>query len=331
MSQVSAGGMAQGARRYAAFAWGVLAYNIFVIVWGAFVRATGSGAGCGSHWPLCNGEVIPRAPEIETIIEFSHRITSGLALFAVVAMVPWAWRVFGPGHPVRRAAVIALILMIIEALIGAGLVLLELVAHNVSVARAYWMAGHLMNTFLLVAALTLTAWFASGQPDIRLRKQNGALLTTLALALVGMLILGASGAVTALGDTLVYSAGISPEDNVIVAALVDLRIYHPLISFVIAGLLLLAGWTARRLRPSPLVQRFTQWLGILYVGQLIVGAFNVVLKAPVPIQLFHLFVSNAIWILLVLLAAAVLARPSAEIPQDDRSTAVPALNSGAAD
>lgn len=331
MSQLSAGGMVQGARRYATFVWGVLAYTIFVIVWGAFVRATGSGAGCGNHWPLCNGEVIPRAPEIETIIEFSHRITSGLALFAVVAMVPWAWRVFGPGHPVRRAAVIALILMIIEALIGAGLVLLELVAHNVSVARAYWMAGHLMNTFLLVAALTLTAWFASGQPDIRLRKQNGALLTTLALALVGMLILGASGAVTALGDTLVYSAGISPEDNAIVAALVDLRIYHPLIAFVVGGLLLLAGWTARRLRPAALVQRLTLWLGILYVAQLIMGAFNVVLKAPVPIQLFHLFVSNVIWILLVLLAAVVLARPAAENPQGDRSATLPALHPGAAD
>lgn len=331
MSVVSANAGESGKRRFAVFAWGVLAYNIFVIVWGAFVRATGSGAGCGNHWPLCNGEVIPRAPEIETLIEFSHRITSGLALFAVVALVPWAWRVFGPGHPVRRAAVISLVLMIVEALIGAGLVLLELVAHNVSVARAYWMAGHLMNTFLLLAALTLTAWFAGGAPGLRLRGQSGWLKMTLAVALVSMLVLGASGAVTALGDTLVFTAGISPEDNAIVAALVDLRIYHPLISFVVGGLLMLAGWTARRLRPSPLVQRLTFWLGVLYVGQLIVGAFNVVLKAPVPIQLFHLFVSNAIWILLVLLAAVALARQETVAAQDGRNSATPALRPGAAD
>lgn len=322
---------ARGARRYALFVWGVLAYNIFVIVWGAFVRATGSGAGCGSHWPLCNGEVIPRAPEIETIIEFSHRVTSGLALFAVVAMVPWAWRVFGPGHPVRRAAVISLVLMIVEALIGAGLVLLELVAHNVSVARAYWMAGHLMNTFLLVAAITLTAWFAGGAPGIRLRGQGAALLGTLTAALLGMLILGASGAVTALGDTLVFTAEISPEDNVIVAALVDLRIYHPLIAFAVGGLLWVAGWTARRLRLSPLVTRLAFWLGALYVVQLVIGAINVVLKAPVTIQLIHLALSNVIWILLVLLAAAALAQPTAHDQADEQRSVQASLSAGAAD
>lgn len=322
---------ARGARRYALFAWGVLAYNIFVIVWGAFVRATGSGAGCGSHWPLCNGEVIPRAPEIETLIEFSHRVTSGLALFAVVAMVPWAWRVFGPGHPVRRAAVISLVLMIVEALIGAALVLLELVAHNVSVARAFWMAGHLMNTFLLLAALTLTAWFAGGAPGIRLRGQGPLLLGTLAAALLGMLVLGASGAVTALGDTLVFTAGISPEDNAIVAALVDLRIYHPLIAFVVGGLLWLAAWTARRLRPSPLAARLAFGLGALYVGQLVIGAINVVLKAPVAIQLIHLAVSNAIWILLIVLAAVALARPAAQDESDTARPVAATLSAGAAD
>jgi heme A synthase len=76
----------------ARFAWGVLVYNLGVIVWGAYVRATRSGAGCGAHWPLCNGEVIPQSPDAAMLIEFSHRVTSGLALVSVVVLFAWAWR-----------------------------------------------------------------------------------------------------------------------------------------------------------------------------------------------------------------------------------------------
>jgi heme A synthase len=294
-------------RRFAAFAWGVLIYNVLVIAWGAFVRATGSGAGCGSHWPLCNGEVLPRAPQLETIIEFSHRTTSGVALLLVAALVPLAWRTFGRGHRVRVMALVSLGFIIFEALLGAGLVLLEYVAENASVARAYWVAGHLINTFLLLGVLTLTAWWGGGAPCIRLRQQPGVLLGTLAAALAGMLILGASGGITALGDTLLLTAGITPEESPLVATLVDLRIYHPLLAFGVGGLLLLAIFAARALRPSPTVTRLSWTLIALFCAQLIIGAFNVVLKAPVAMQLIHLVVSDAIWIALVLLAANALA------------------------
>jgi cytochrome c oxidase assembly protein subunit 15/protoheme IX farnesyltransferase len=131
--------------RYAKFAWGVLAWNLLVIIWGAFVRASGSGAGCGDHWPLCNGELIPRPEQLETLIEFAHRITSGVALIGVGALVIGAWRTFPAGHRVRKAAGLSGLFIIVEALLGAGLVLLELVAYNVSIARAYWMAGHLVS------------------------------------------------------------------------------------------------------------------------------------------------------------------------------------------
>ena len=293
-------------RRYAGFAWGVLGFNVLVVLWGAFVRATGSGAGCGSHWPLCGGEVIPRAPRIETLIEFSHRLSSGTALILVVALAVWAWRAYPRGHRVRKAAWTSLFLMFVEALVGAGLVLLELVADNVSVARAYWIAGHLINTFLLLAALTLTAWFAQGGAGLRLRGQ-GATLWVMVAALVSTLVEGVSGAITALGDTLVFTAGISPEDSPIVAALVDLRIFHPMIAFAVGALLVAAAFTVRAARPSPTVQRLTLALGGLFVVQLLVGATNVALKAPVTIQLIHLLVSDSIWIVLVLLAAAALA------------------------
>jgi len=288
-------------RRFTTYAWGVLGYNLLVIIWGAFVRATGSGAGCGSHWPLCNGEVLPRAPQIETLIEFSHRVTSGVALLLVFALIPLAWRAFPRGHRVRKMAVISVIFIIIEALLGAALVLLEYVADNASIARAYWMAGHLVNTFLLVAVLTLTAWWGSSQATSRLRSQPASLLWALGGALVGTLILGASGGITALGDTLVYTAGITPEESPVVALLVDLRIFHPLIAFIVGGLIAVAAWVARRHRPSPLVQRLTVIVGALYVAQLIIGAFNVALKAPVAMQMIHLLMSDLIWIGLVLL------------------------------
>ena len=294
-------------RRFAAFAWGVLAYNVLVIVWGAYVRATGSGAGCGSHWPLCNGEVLPRAPQLETIIEFSHRMTSGIALLAVAALVPLAWRAFPRGHRVRTMSLVSLGFIIFEALLGAALVLLEYVAENASVARAYWVAGHLINTFLLLAVLTLTAWWGGGAPPIRLRGQPRMLVGTLLAALVGMLLLGASGGVTALGDTLVLTAGITPEESPLVATLVDLRIYHPLLSIVVWVLILLAVYTVRSLRPSATANRLAWVLAGIFVLQLILGAVNVALKAPVAIQLVHLLVSDLIWIALVLLAANALA------------------------
>ncbi len=298
-------------RRFVTFAWGVLAYNILVILWGAFVRATGSGAGCGSHWPLCNGELVPRTETMETLVEFSHRITSGIAILAVVALLVWAFRAYPRRHRVRRAAIASMIFMIIEALIGAGLVLLELVAYNVSIARAYWMAGHLINTFFLLAALTLTAWWAAGHAGLRLRKQ-GALPWLLGLALVPMLVLGASGGITALGDTLVLGGGVTPEESPVVAQLVSLRIYHPLIAFLVGGALALAAIPAVRRNPVGTTRTLALLLGALYVLQLLLGALNVALKAPVWLQLVHLFMSNLIWISLVLLAAEALADEAVE-------------------
>ena len=152
----------------ARFAWGVLAFNVAVILWGAWVRLSGSGAGCGSHWPLCDGEVIPTAPSVEKAIEFTHRATSGLALVAVAALAVRARRAFGRGSAARRSAAWALGFVLIEALLGAGLVLFELVGADDSSARAVVMPLHLVNTLLLLGALALTARTAGGAAAPRL-------------------------------------------------------------------------------------------------------------------------------------------------------------------
>lgn len=307
-------------RRYAQFAWGVVVANVIVIIWGAFVRATGSGAGCGDNWPLCNGEVIPRPERIETLIEFSHRVTSGLALLAVAALLIWAFRAYPKGHIVRKGAAWSMFFMVLEALIGAALVLLQYVAFNISLGRAIWMAGHLVNTFLLLAALTLTAWWAQGGQPLRLRDQ-GAVGWTLLLAFIGMLMLGMSGAITALGDTLVITGGISPAENALVATLVELRILHPIIAFGVGALVGLAAWIVMSRRPGRTTQQLGRLLIGLYVVQLLAGALNVALRAPVWLQLVHLAFTSVIWILLVMLAAAALARTDAVTVGQSQATA----------
>ena len=298
--------------RFATFVWGVLVYNLLVIMWGAYVRATGSGAGCGNHWPLCNGAVVPRAEQVETMIEFSHRLSSGLALVAVILLLVWAFRAYPKGHPVRWGAGFSMLFMVTEAMVGAGLVLFELVADNSSLARAMAMAVHLMNTFLLLGALTLTAWWGSGGKPLRLKGQ-GAVVWILGFGFMAMMILGASGGITALGDTLFPAESLaeglrqkfSPTANI----LVRLRLLHPLIA-VIAGIyLMLAGAVCNALRPHPLSKRLSRLLTVLFLIQLGAGAINVILLAPIWLQMIHLLLSDLIWITLVILASSVLACP----------------------
>jgi heme A synthase len=186
----------------------VLFYNVFVILIGALVRATGSGAGCGSHWPSCNGEVIPTSPQLETLIEFSHRITSGLTIIFVLILFIWVLRTYEKKSKVRTAALFVLIFIILEALIGAGLVLFELTGENSSLTRAAVIALHLVNTFLLLGSNALLyEWIRDGEPKKLLINRNARQLFILIFVL--FLFLGASGAITALGDTLFPATSLS--------------------------------------------------------------------------------------------------------------------------
>ncbi|HSR68455.1 MAG TPA: COX15/CtaA family protein [Acidobacteriota bacterium] len=292
--------------RFAKYCWGVLAYTILVILWGAFVRATGSGAGCGSHWPTCNGEVIPRAPALETLIEYTHRLSSGLLGFLVVGLLIWAFRRFPSAHPLRKGALWSLLFVIAEALIGAGIVKFEWVADNDSIARVITMAFHLVNTFFLLAAMTLTAWWASGGGQVRLRGQ-GRVGLLLAVAMVSVLLLGASGAVTALGDTLVLNSNVDPQDSPVVASLVLLRFVHPMLALALLLLIMVTARICASTSSDPQTRLWGRSMMVVYHFQLLVGVVNVFLQAPVWIQLVHLLLADVLWILLVLTAASTLA------------------------
>ncbi|MCK6625368.1 MAG: COX15/CtaA family protein [Anaerolineae bacterium] len=318
--------------RFAKYTWGVLAYNLAVILWGAYVRASGSGAGCGSHWPLCNGEVIPRAPQVETMIEFGHRLSSGLALLMVVVMVVWAFRIYAKGHPVRWGAGLSMFFMVTEALVGAGLVLFELVAGDTSAARAWVIAIHLINTFLLLAALTLTAWWASGGRPVQFKSQ-GKLGWALALAFLAMLFLGASGAVTALGDTLFPASSLAEgwQQKFLPTAhfLVRLRLWHPLIAIAVGAYIMVVMGVVNTRQPNPLARRMSRIFTVLYFIQLASGALNVVLLAPIWLQLWHLLLSDLLWIMLVLFAARAFAQPARQANPMDALKPAPPLRRAA--
>lgn len=290
------------------YTWLVIGFNLLVILWGAYVRVTGSGAGCGSHWPLCNGQVVPRGASAQTAIEFSHRVTSGFALISVVVLLVWAFRIAPKGHPVRLGAVLSLALMLLEAALGAGLVLFRLVADDASVARALFVAAHLCNTFLLLGAMALTAFWAGGGGPIRPRRDR--LTAELAAGWVGLLLVGASGAVAALGDTLFPAAslahGLAQDASPTAHFLVRLRIFHPLLA-VAAGLLLLyVGQRAVVARPLSTVKAWTRRLTGLVFLQWMVGVVNVGLLAPMAVQMIHLLLADLVWIAAVLHAAVTL-------------------------
>lgn len=294
--------------RFAKYAWGVLAYNVFVILVGAFVRATGSGAGCGAHWPLCNGVVIPRPERIETLIEFSHRLTSGLTLPLILILLIWAWRTYPRRNPIRITSALAMVFIITEALVGAGLVLFQLVAKDTSVYRAVTVMVHLVNTFLLIASLTLTAWWATDGAPEKLHLQ-GAVGTAVLIGGLAILLLGASGAVTALGDTLYPSssvqAGIQEDFSPTAHYLIRMRVYHPGIAVSVGLYLALVTFLVRRSLEEPRLELITLGLFSLYGLQILLGITNIALLAPVWMQLVHLLTSNLVWIAFLLMAAVV--------------------------
>jgi heme A synthase len=283
-------------RRFTRFAVGTLVFNVGVILFGAIVRATGSGAGCGSHWPTCGGQVVPLSGSAERFIEFGHRASSGVALILVTILVGWAIRTRQAGDPVRIAAIASGILIVNEALIGAALVLFEWVADDRSVGRAVSITVHLVNTFLLLAALSLTAWWSAGHP-IPPRRPNRTTAWLVGIGAGALILVGASGAITALGDTL-----FPPHDgaNNSGSFLVSLRWVHPVLAVGTALYLLKLS----RVLQAP--DRMRGYLAGIVTVQLTAGVVNVALAAPVWMQVVHLLIADLVWIGFVVTAATAL-------------------------
>ena len=295
------------------FAWGVLAYFIAVILWGTLVRATGAGAGCGNHWPLCNGTVMQHSASVDTMIEFIHRLTSGLSFFAVVGLLAWTFAGTVRGHLARAAAVASVAFTMIEATLGALLVKLGLTAQSQSPLRPAYLALHLTNTLLLLAALTLTAHLLSRRKGY-LRGSIRVVAPFAAVAgVIAVLIVGVTGSLAALGDTLfpATSLGLALAQDFSVTSgwLVRWRWMHPTVAFLASILLI---WLLVRA-----ARRTTHWdnrglsalvlllLAVVYV----LGLLDVVLLAPLWVQVAHLLAADTLWASLVVLAARLTLEP----------------------
>jgi cytochrome c oxidase assembly protein subunit 15 len=299
------------------FAWAVLAYFIAVILWGTLVRATGSGAGCGEHWPLCNGTVIQHSPRIDTIIEFTHRLTSGISLFSVIALMIWTYAKTVRGHLARAATVAAVLFTLLEAILGALLVKLGLTAQSQSPLRAPYLALHLTNTLLLLAAITLAAHFLSRNKGymrggVRLVAPAGAVASVVVVMAVGV-----TGSLAALGDTLFPASSLGQalaQDFASTSGwLVRWRWTHPTFAFVSSVFLI---WLLVRAAHQPAGSK-THWdnrglsaiVLLLLAAQYVLGIFDVFLLAPVWLQVAHLLGADLLWAALVILTARITIQP----------------------
>jgi cytochrome c oxidase assembly protein subunit 15 len=295
----------QAPRSLRIYAWIITIYTILVIVWGGAVTATGSGNGCGDHWPLCEGQVVVSHPHLKMMIEYGHRLSSGLVLFAIFALVVWTWRATPRRHIARIFSVAAAILIINEALLGAGLVLLRLTTGGITIERVLYFALHFTNTFLLLAAVAGTAHFLTRKSGFRRREVRFQSLGYGLPGLLALLVVAVSGSVAELGD-MVY-----PSSNLRAAILADfsshgswlirLRWLHPAFA-LLAGLFLL--WLVFGAVQKPALRALGFAVLALLGLQYALGITDVLLLAPTWIQLTHLFVADLLWITVFLLAVS---------------------------
>jgi heme A synthase len=288
-------------RRLARYAWFVIAFNMAVIAVGAFVRASGSGAGCGRSWPTCQGVVIPELAGA-TAVEFTHRTLSGVALILVAALVLLVFRAEPKGAPARKGALLSIVAIVGEALIGAMIVLAEWVAHDASVARAVAVPLHLVNTLFLLAALTLTAFWLGGGARIEIRGQPRSTRLWVAFGATALVLIAATGAVTALADTLFPDADTAADFAADAHFLTRLRLVHPVLAVAAASIAWFLSGRAEGPRGGA-----ANAIPILVGAMILSGSINILLGVPVWMQLVHLVLADSLWIAFVLVAARALA------------------------
>ena len=301
--------------KFAKFAWLVLAWNIVVILWGVFLRASKSGDGCGQHWLTCEGEVIPSAPAIKTVIEFSHRITSSLDGLLLIALLVWAFVIWkrrrsDSTKKVLKMAAGSFVFVVIEGLLGAGLVLTGNTAETLTPERPFWMAGHLVNTLILLTFLTLTARYGSGGKPLNFYVER-KYLAAIVIGFAAILLVGITGSIAALSHMIFPSGTIaegiekdfSPTSNI----LLRLRLLHPITAILTSVFLIfLTGWLTKESGKERLVVRWSNVLSIMVLVQIAFGSLTLLTLAPIAMQLGHLLFVDVIWISYAMFAASFL-------------------------
>ncbi len=290
-----------------AWAWATLTFFVIVVLEGAVVRATSSGAGCGKNWPLCNGQILPHHPQLATIIEFTHRSLTGISVAMFAVLIAWTFYATPKKHPARMASVVAGILLLIEGALGAVLVLGGYVEKNATDARVFVQGVHFTNTMLLLAAATVVPVLLG---NLRRAIRPEGLKLPMRLALLATLITGATGSVAALADTLFpspsFAAAMAADFAANSPLLIRMRWMHPATAMIAAActVWLIVGFRKRGMHTAAL------GLAINVLLQIILGSLDVLLLAPTTLQVIHLLSADIFWISLVSFAMTIF-RPAA--------------------
>jgi cytochrome c oxidase assembly protein subunit 15 len=246
-------------------------------------------------------------PQAATIIEFLHRMSSGVVLIGILLLLAWTFKRTQRGAWARVTVATATLLTINEAFLGAMLVVLHYVDKNQSVGRSIFLALHLTNTMLMVAALALTAYFLSAGSTASRYLTRFQHLPTAIFGLGATLIIAVSGSLAALGDTLfpaqTLSAALQQDFAPHTNWLIRVRILHPLSAMVAT---FFVAWLAFRsvtaVDAKP--QRRLAFAVVLLLGfQIALGLADVSLLAPVWMQVLHLLGADLLWISMVALTA----------------------------
>ena len=291
-------------RRFHAFAWAVVVFTIGVVISGDVVQATESGAGCGENWPRCDGSMIPAIGDLNTAVEFTHRMATTVLTFGFFALLYGAWKLYGRGHRVWNATLWATLFLVTEILLGAALVLFGWVDADASWGRVIADGLHVVNTFLLVGGTVLVAWFAGGAPMFRMdleRRTDRMLLGSLVL----VLLIAITGTINSLADTLALSDQVDIDETPIAGVLVSIRGIHPAVA-IGGGIAIFYLMTLLDDGGSSLGRRLLLGVQAVVVVQFIVGVLNIALLTPLETQITHLVLADTIWILLILLTVHLL-------------------------
>lgn len=317
--------------KFAKFAWAILVLTGFVALFGAFVRGSLSGDGCGTSWPFCQGQIIPVGAELKTIFEFSHRVSSGLLMLGILGLFGWGRFAFPAKHTVRKATAWSLGTVMFSALIGAALVKFGWVTYDKSLSRAITMPIHLVNNYILLGSLVVAALAATNisKPSF---KHQGAVGTSLKFALGGFFLLGMTGALSAMGKTA-YSTELAQANTFFQRIQMHLGdaappllrggVLHPLLATSV-GLLIVwvCGFVANK-RKDPDVEFWAKATVSVYSVQFVFGLVNLIFSAPLWMQLTHLALAIANWVTLVMVVAFALRQKYAEIPADQPTLTAP--------
>ncbi len=309
---------------YTLAAWATLVFTLLVVIWGGYVSASGAGDGCGDSWPLCRNLLEASTPttRVDTLVEFTHRLTSGLALLAVAGLTLWSRRRFSPGHRARYWAALALLFMVVESLLGATLVIFRLVDLNVSLARALIQPVHLTNTYLLMGSLAFAAWWSGPRRSLPAAAHPRPARLVI-VALVGVVVLSAFGTAASLASTVFPSEsfldGVRSDFTRDAHYLIKLRIGHPIAALALGGYFF---WLGRRLRPERPQRMPFQYHVVtgVFATQVAVGLLDAVLLAPIGLQMAHLLLAHGLWISLLALWLELVSetltpdRPELDIP-----------------